>query len=104
MIIEYSAMRKNSIDAMSALDKNTMSNFGRIGKLFLFFGFLVFLIFLITDQLGQPDYRYLCSGSVILGLGVYLSKKNKSSTAENQRFRIFHRKRKEKENKSEANH
>ena len=80
-----------------------MSNLGRIGKLFLFIGFLVFLIFLITDQLGQPDYRYLCSGSVILALGVYLLKKNKSSAVVDQRFRIFRRKQKEKENKPEAN-
>jgi len=78
-----------------------MPNVGRIGKLFTFIGFLIFIIFLITDQLGQPDYRYLCFGSVILTLGVLMIKRNKSSAEENQRFRIFRKKRLNKENQPE---
>jgi hypothetical protein len=80
-----------------------MPNMGRFGKLLVFIGFLIFLIFLITDQLGQPDYRYLCSGLIILALGVLLFKKNRTTKVQNQRFRIFRKKRKDKEINPEAN-
>ncbi len=61
----------------------------KLGKLLVFVGFVLLVIFMITDQLRRPEYSYLCIGSSLLLVSIYLIRKGASSSTQSDRFKTL---------------
>lgn len=64
---------------------------GRIGQFFFFMGFLGLVIFFATEQAGIPRYTYLCAGTLLFVLGVYMMWKYRSPPTPSERFSTLRR-------------
>ena len=57
-----------------------------IGQFFFFLGFLALIIFFATNQVDMPNYFFLCTGTVLFFIGVYLMWTYRNPPQPSERF------------------
>ena len=83
----------------------------KIGRFLIFIGLILLVIFISVDRAENPSYGYLCSGVVVLGMGVLLMWRGQQPPEESMRFRTLRKwreqqkqKKKERKNKQPWEH
>ena len=74
----------------------------RIGQFLFFLGFLALILFFATNQVGMPKYLFLCSGSVLFFIGVYLMWTYRNPPQPSGRFSTMRKMSENREKKRES--
>lgn len=63
----------------------------RIGEFLLFIGLITLIVFYITDQVGEPNYLYFCSGALVFLIGAFYMWHGRNPPEKADRFKLIRR-------------